>query len=356
MPVARPSKRTIVLRFDQLAMGNEGIVEQSMRPVKLIDATLREGFQAPGTVFSTRDVVQIAEQIALGGADMIEVGHPYVSPDAMDHTRSVVEMDLGIPVLAHARACRPDIHAVYESGAQWVGVFIGVNEISEHARLSGRMFEEIMELIGDTVAYAKVLGLSVRFTIEDSSRTDPQRLDRAYATAIQAGADRICFADSVGLMDPRSVTEVIGAVHKAHPTIEIETHFHNDRGLAMANALASVDAGAGWVSVSINGLGERCGITDHAVLAANLLYSEQRLLSERQVSALSAAANMVERCSQQAISKSHPVLGEYAFTHTARLHVLAVKKDQRSYEWIDPGRLGRSHSIASTRQLHVVEI
>ena len=331
-------------------------MEKASHPIKLIDATLREGFQAPETVFSRRDVVEIAEQIVRGGADMIEVGHPYVSHDAMEHTRSVVEMHLGVPVLAHARACRPDIHAVYQSGAQWVGVFIGVNEISEHARLGGRNFEEMLDLIRDTVGYAKSLCLSVRFTIEDSSRTAPERMNRAYAAAILAGADRVCFADSVGLMDPKAVADTVAAVRNNHPSVEIETHFHNDRGLAMGNALASVDAGASWVSVSINGLGERCGITDHAVIAANLLYLDHRDLSERQVQALSIASEMVARCSRQAVSKSHPVMGEYAFTHTARLHVLAVEKDKRSYEWIDPGRLGRSHSTASIRQLHVAEI
>lgn len=325
------------------------------RPYRLIDATLREGFQAPNTVFSRQDVVQIAEQIALGGADMIEVGHPYVSNDAMHHTRSVVDMQLGVPVLAHARACRPDILAVHQSGAQWVGVFIGVNEISERARLGGRTFDDMLEIIRDSVRYAKALGLAVRFTIEDGSRTDRHRMARAFAAAIEAGADRICFADSVGLMEPKAVIDTISALRGNHPAVEIETHFHNDRGLAMANALAAIEAGANWISVSVNGLGERCGITDHAVLAANLLYLDLRALSEQQVRALTRVSDMVAQCSRQSISKSHPVLGEYAFTHTARLHVLAVEKDKRSYEWIDPTRLGRSHSTASLQQLRVVE-
>jgi 2-isopropylmalate synthase len=331
-------------------------MRNSTRPPNLIDATLREGFQAPNTVFSQHDVVQIAEQIARGGADMIEVGHPYVSHDAMHHTRSVVDMKLGIPVLAHARACRPDIHAVHQSGAPWVGVFLGVNEISEQARLGGRSFESLLDIIRDTVGYAKSLGLSLRFTIEDGSRTDWQRMSQAYAAAIDSGADRICFADSVGLMEPKAVMDVIAGLQRNHPLIEIETHFHNDRGLAMANALAAVDAGATWVSVSVNGLGERCGITDHAVLAANLLFLEMRDLSDRQVQALSDASDTVARCSHQAISKSYPVMGEYAFTHTARLHVLAVEKDKRSYEWIDPVRLGRRHTTEPVQQMRAVEI
>ncbi|MCC4242080.1 LeuA family protein [Thalassospira povalilytica] len=316
------------------------------KPPRLIDATLREGLQAPNTIFSELDIIHIAERIAEGGADMIEVGHPYVSQKAMLNTRSVVDMQLGVPVLAHARACRPDIHAVYESRADWVGVFLGVNEISEKSRLGGRDFEALLDIISDAISYAKSLGLSVRFTIEDTSRTDQERMATAYALAIENGADRICFADSVGLMEPKAVTDTIRNLRQRHPRIEIETHFHNDRGLAMANALAAIDSGADWISVSVNGLGERCGITDHVVLAANLLYLDSRALSEDQVRSLAHASSIVSRCSGQEISKSSPVLGKYAFTHTARLHVLAVHKDKRSYEWIDPQLLGRSHKTA----------
>jgi len=322
---------------------------------RLIDATLREGFQAPNASFSFDDVTNIATQIVQSGAEMIEVGHPYVSTNAMQHTRSVVEMNLGIPVLAHARAFRKDIHAVFESGADWVGIFIGVNEISERSRLSGRRFPELLEIIQDTVGYAKSLGLCVRFTVEDSSRTDWDRMTGAFTVACDAGADRICFADSVGILEPQSVTDTVTRILQNHPSVELEVHFHDDRGLAMANALAAIDAGAQWISVSVNGLGERCGITDHAILAANLVFRDARPLSEAQARMLGTVSTIVVGCSQQEIAKSHPILGEYAFTHTARLHVLAVEKDKRSYEWIDPARLGRRHGIITIRQMQCTE-
>ena len=281
---------------------------------------------------------------------MIEVGHPYVSGEAMQHTRSVVGLQLGVPVLAHARASRPDILAVSQTGAQWIGIFIGVNEISQKARLGGRSFETLLDIIDDSVTYAKSLGLNVRFTIEDSSRTDWTQMTQAYGRAIGAGADRLCFADSVGTMEPQSVAETVGRLRRSYPNIDLEVHFHNDRGLAVANALAAIDAGIDWVSVSINGLGERCGITDHTVLAMNLAFRGARNLSDTQALALAAVSDDVAHCSKQAISKSHPVLGEYAFTHTARLHVLAVEKDTRSYEWIDPALVGRSHITIPTGQ------
>ena len=316
----------------------------SVKTCRLVDGTLREGFQAPGTVFTSQDVIRIARQIAEGGAEMIEVGHPYISPEAMHHTRSVVDMDLGVPVLAHARASRPDISAVSDSRADWVGIFLGVNEISQSARLSGASFEDLLDRIDDTVAFAKSRGLLVRFTIEDSSRTSWDRMTRAYGRAVEAGADRLCFADSVGIMEPTDVSESIARLKRTFPDVALEVHFHDDRGLAMANALAAVDAGVDWISVSINGLGERCGITDHTVLATNLLYRGERRLPKAQALALAAVSTDVAQCSEQFISKARPVLGEYAFTHTARLHVLAVEKDSRSYEWIDPALVGRHHA------------
>lgn len=319
------------------------------KTTRLIDATLREGFQAPNALFSFEDVTMIASQIAESGADMIEVGHPYVSEDAMKHTRSVVQMGLGIPVLAHARAFQKDIKAVFESGADWVGIFIGVNEISERTRLGGRSFSEILEIISDAVHYAKSLGLGVRFTVEDSSRTEWDRMTQAFSVASDAGAERICFADSVGIMEPHAVKDIVTRILKHYSSMELEVHFHDDRGLAVANALAAIDAGAHWISVSVNGLGERCGITDHAVLAANLTFRDSRPLSKSQALVLAQVSKSVSACSQQEISKSHPVLGEYAFTHTARLHVLAIEKDHRSYEWIDPARLGRKHGTAAIK-------
>ena len=310
---------------------------------RLIDATLREGFQSPGTIFTGKDVKRIAAQIAEGGAETLEVGHPYISTEVRKFTKSVVDLNLGLPVLAHARASRPDIKAVGESGADWVGIFLGVNEISQTARLGGRSFEELTDIIEDSVSYAKSLGLNIRFTIEDSSRTSWDRMQKAYARAAASGADRLCVADSVGTMEPQDVTDVVGRIKGEFPDVQMEVHFHDDRGLAMANALAAVDAGVEWISVCVNGLGERCGITDHTILAMNLHHRGARNLSEKQAKALMAVSDDVAQCSGQEVSKRRPVVGEYAFTHTSRLHVLAVEKDSRSYEWIDPALVGRSH-------------
>ncbi len=112
----------------------------------------------------------------------------------------------------------------------------------------------------------------VRFTIEDASRTAQHRINEAYDSAVATGADRICYADSVGYMEPTTVSRVVAHLKQKYLNKDLEVHFHNDRGLAVANALAAVDAGVDWISVSVNGLGERCGISDHALIATNLAY------------------------------------------------------------------------------------
>ncbi|NOI80992.1 hypothetical protein F0237_09990 [Vibrio tubiashii] len=313
---------------------------------KLIDATLREGFQAPDVHFSTQQVCEIAQRLVNAGADMLEVGHPLISEEAMAHVSAVVGMDLGVPILSHARAHPDDINAVARSGAAWVGIFLGVNPMTERTRLTGSNFPALLDKIAASVHEARQHGLRVRYTIEDASRTPLDRLLTSYRTAVEAGAQRLCFADSVGLLEPKQTGLFMSTLRREFPDIELEAHFHDDRGLAMANAIQAVESGVDWISVSTNGLGERCGITDHGVLAVNLHHRGERTLEQGQGEQLHALSNYVAHCSGQPISPASPIFGDHAFTHTARLHVKAVKRDPNSYQWIDPVQFGQACKIS----------
>src|SRR5262249_11286919 len=143
------------------------------------------------------------------------------------------------------------------------------------ARLPGTSERDILERISTSVMYARSRGLSVRYTVEDASRTDIERLLRAYRAAIEGGANRICFADTVGVLEPGQVVEFVRILKREFGRTELELHLHDDRGLAMANTLAGIDAGADWISASVNGLGERAGITDLCLLLANLHYRDR---------------------------------------------------------------------------------
>ncbi|PKN58009.1 MAG: homocitrate synthase [Deltaproteobacteria bacterium HGW-Deltaproteobacteria-14] len=319
-----------------------------MGSVAIIDATLREGRQAPEVTLDAAASLEVARGLAASGVDMIEVGHPSASPAERERVRAVVDAGLGPPVLAHARATARDVEAVADAGADWVGVFLGVNETTRRARVPAAAIEELLARIDAAVRRAKELGLGVRYTVEDASRTTDAELVAAYRRAVDAGADRLCFADSVGALEPSVVASRVAAVRAAFPALPLEVHLHNDRGLALANALAAVDAGASWVSASVLGLGERCGITDTCALMANLAHRGQRVLPPP--GTLPALAATVARLAGIPHPRRAPVIGLHAFTHTARLHVLAVARDPNAYAWMPPEALGRVHATAPIRE------
>lgn len=312
-----------------------------MQNVRIIDTTLREGVQAPGVDFSAEDSLVIAQALAALGVDTIECGHPLKSRQELLRVQTLTEAKLGIPILAHSRAKMEDIKAVADSGAEWVGIFLGINHYTRTARLKDSTVRELLQKIDGSVAYAKSLNLKVRYTVEDASRTSVPDLQRAYAAAVDAGADRICFADTVGMLEPDAVRNVVSTIKLLFPDVDLEIHLHDDRGLAMANSLAAVDAGVDWVSTSVNGLGERCGITDTLALMANLHYRRIRRLREDNAPTLVQMSEMVESLSGQVVDARRPVIGRNAFKHKARLHRLAMERDNDAYTWFDkPSLIG----------------
>ncbi|EST38933.1 hypothetical protein N566_04780 [Streptomycetaceae bacterium MP113-05] len=307
--------------------------------VRVIDATLREGMQAEGGTFTVEQSVDVARGLIAAGVDMIECGHPAIGEAEKRRVAAVVEaVDGRAPVLSHARADVLDISAVAETGADWVGVFLGVNDISLSNRTPGRTQDEVLQLIEDTIGHARALGLKVRFTAEDSSRTDPALLAEAYSRAVKSGAERICLADTVGQLEPAGTAQLVEGLRAQEADIDVEVHLHDDRGLATANALAAVDAGANWISTSVNGLGERAGIVDLAGLLANLAHRGVRPLIEGTL--LRDLSRRVGAYSRSAPDDRRPVVGANVFRHVSRLHVLAVERDPATYEWASPDDFG----------------
>lgn len=309
------------------------------RTVRIIDATLREGMQAAGGTFTVDQSVEVARSLVTCGVDAIECGHPAIEDDERSRVAAVVAAVAGrVPVLAHSRACHADIEAVAATGASWVGIFLGLNGTSLKNRVTGYSRDDLYARIEDCVGHARKLGLHVRFTVEDSSRTGSDVLTEAYGRAIGAGAERICVADTVGILEPGTTTELIGTLRRQQPDIDIEVHFHDDRGLALANALAAIDAGADWISTSVNGLGERAGIVDLTALLANLAYRGTRPLTEGH--RLRDLSRRVGAYSRSAPDDRRPIVGRNAARHVAKLHVRAVERDPTTYEWLDPALFG----------------
>jgi 2-isopropylmalate synthase len=312
--------------------------------IAIIDTTLREGNQCPGVRFSVKQSLEVASALIKSGINCVEIGHPFAAPLEFERVKAVAQLSPNFPLLAHARAKKSDIDAVKATGANWVGIFVGINESARKTRLNNRSIDQICDMIRESIQYAKVLGLKVRYTLEDASRTELSLALKAYTVACAAGADRICYSDSVGCDTPERLSSRIKALETIKsPQVAIEVHCHNDRGLAMANALAAIRAGATWISSSVNGIGERCGITDTITLMANLHYEfNYPLPKEGQLKKLS---RLVSGISRQSISMQHPIVGVNAFKHTAKLHRDAVKKDMEAYAWINPHVLGEENII-----------
>jgi len=220
-----------------------------------------------------------------------------------------------------------------------VGIFLGINSISHRARLPSRTPGQLRAAIVDSVSHAVDRGLKVRFTVEDGGRTDPNDLLEVFQAALRAGSQRVCFADTVGSLEPSAVGAAVARLRHAFPGVEIEAHLHDDRGLALANALAAIDNGADWISTSVNGLGERAGIVDLAALSMNLYLRGTRRLTDGKI--LTELSTLVGAFSRAQPDARRPVVGSQCFHHSAALHVQAVQRDPRSYECIDPAIFGR---------------
>lgn len=226
--------------------------------IEILDTTLREGEQSRGILFTTGQKIKIAEKLDGFGVDYIELGHPAASPSVRKAVTVISSLGLQAQTVAHARAKKEDIDIIRKCKTAWAGIFSGINTFSLNYRLRSDRKTVVTNIL-NAIKYAKDCGLKVRFTCEDASRTGRKELVDLYAMAVASGADRICVADTVGILTP-SKTKALLAYIKKYVTADMHVHFHNDFGLAVANSLAAYEAGARALDVSINGIGERSGV------------------------------------------------------------------------------------------------
>ncbi len=314
-------------------------------PVRLLDSTLREGEQTPGVDFTLEQKLDVARRLDAFGIDFVEAGHPAVSPDILDATRAVARLGLDAEVVAHSRALKSDIDLVLKTDADWVGIFFSVADkrLEDQFRKNE---EQATSLVVDCVEYAKAHGLKVRYTPEDTVRSDFARVVRVSRAAAAAGADRIGVADTTGHMTPTAMREFVARLVDAlrpFPT-EVGVHCHDDLGMAVANSLAAVEAGACVVDVTVNGLGERAGIAALAPMATALRLKLG--LGERwNLRMLPELSEAVARHSGVPVATQAPIVGRNAFTHNAGLHVAAVLLNPAHYESVPCDLVGRTRRL-----------
>ena len=310
--------------------------------IELLDSTLREGEQTPYINFKIDEKVEIARLLDYVGVDMIEAGDPSVSVNIYAAVKQIAAQHLNAEIIAHSMATKVGIDLAKECGVDRVAIFYPTSKIHLDTKVHKTQAEAI-ELICEHVRYARSLGLKVRYTPEDASRTDMDFLVEVCNRAIEAGADRISYADTTGVLQPHIMFERISQFRSRLAPCKIDIHCHNDLGMALANAMAGIRGGADCIHVTINGLGERTGIPD---LAETIVaYHNLENVTKYRLDSLNELSSYLEKVTGFFLAPNKPITGQNAFSHKAGVHTDGVIKNPQTYEGFDPAILGRERKI-----------
>ncbi|HXG07092.1 MAG TPA: 2-isopropylmalate synthase, partial [Nitrososphaera sp.] len=321
-------------------MGENG----QQKRIRILDSTLREGEQHPGVSFTIKQRIQIAWMLDSFGVDQIEIS-PVVSPDHAEATKTIIKQGLRADIVAHTRAIKSDVDVAMDCGATWVATYMGVSDIHLSAKLKITR-EEAKSRALEVADYIKAHGLKARFTMEDASRTEPAFLVEMCKEMNKRGIERISIPDTVGIMRPRGMYNLVKMVHDNIDTSKtsLDVHCHNDVGLALANALAGCEAGADQIHTTIDGLGERTGIPSLAetAVALTLIY---RSNNDLRLHMLKDLSKTISDYVGLPVPESKPIVGDSAYKHKAGTHLAAILRNPAAYEIIEPKVVGNRRKI-----------
>ncbi len=318
--------------------------------VKIFDTTLRDGEQCPGASMNLREKMEIARQLARLNVDIIEAGFPVISDGDFESVRMIAEEIRGPVICGLARCVPKDIEAaaaaVKAAGERGrVHVFLATSAIHREFKLK-KAEEEIIRMAVEGVTRARGLVKDVEFSPEDASRTEPEFLARVVEAAIEAGATTVNIPDTVGWAVPEQYAELISYLRSNVRNIDdaiISVHCHDDLGLAVANSLAAVRAGARQVEGTFNGIGERAGncALEEVVMAVR---TRPDFFGDVQTGVVTTeilkTSRLIARMSGLQVARSKAIVGENAFAHSSGIHQDGILKKRETYEIMDPKEIG----------------
>ncbi|MEL0060487.1 MAG: 2-isopropylmalate synthase [Verrucomicrobiales bacterium] len=320
--------------------------------IKIFDTTLRDGEQCPGASMHLSEKMEVARQLARLKVDVIEAGFPVISDGDFSAVQTIAQEIKGPTIAGLARCVSRDIEAagraVSPAGSKGrIHVFLATSKIHREFKL-GKAEDEIIRLAVKGVKQAKSFVDDVEFSPEDGSRTEPEFLVKVCQAVVDAGATTVNIPDTVGWAVPAEFGSLIGHLHAEVPEFRsgkaiISVHCHNDLGLAVANSLAAVEAGARQVECTVNGIGERAG---NAALEEIVMALKTRsdafggFKTGIKTHEIVKSSRLVSRMSGLTVQRSKAIVGENAFAHSSGIHQDGILKKRETYEIVDPQEVG----------------
>ena len=323
-------------------------IETDARRIRIFDTTLRDGEQSPGASMNQVEKVEVARALAALGGDIIEAGFPIASPGDFEAVRAIAAEVTGATVCGLARCNDRDIDRAWEAlqyaQSPRIHVFLATSAIHREHKLKMSRAEVIERAVA-SVRRARAVCADVEFSPEDAARTEVDFLCDVVQAAIEAGASTVNIPDTVGYAVPSHYAGVIRALRERVPNIGravISVHCHNDLGLAVANSLAAVEAGARQVECTINGIGERAGnaALEEIVMALKTRHDYYGLTTKIKTERLYPVSRMVATITGMTVQRNKAIVGRNAFAHEAGIHQDGMLKDRSTYEIMRPEEVG----------------
>ena len=311
----------------------------SLENYAIIESTLREGEQFANAFFTTDQKVEIATLLDAFGVEYLELTSPAASPQSRADCARIARLGLKSKILTHVRCHMDDAKLAIDLGVDGVDVVFGTSSLLREFS-HGKDIPYIIESATEVVNYIKSQGLEVRFSSEDSFRTNLVDLLTIYRAVDQIGVHRVGIADTVGVANPRQVYDLVRTL-RGIVSCDIEFHGHNDSGCAVANAFCALEAGATHIDTSVLGIGERNGITPLGGLVARMyVHNPEQTRGKYNLPLLREIDNFVAGLVDVDVPFNNYITGFTAFTHKAGIHAKAILNNPSTYEILNPADFG----------------